>query len=75
MGAIDNRLKSVRFLDITIFLLLAGICWPAHFWDCSNFGLYEDDYYFVGKPISTNFNGLVKVRIHTTITLCAADVP
>jgi hypothetical protein len=61
MNAIDNRLKSIQSTDIIIIMLLAGVCWVAHFWDFSNFGLYEDDYFFVGQPISTNFNGLVEL--------------
>jgi hypothetical protein len=61
MGAIGNRLKFIQALDIIIILLLAGICWMCHFWDSSNFGLYEDDYFFVGQPISKNFNGLVEL--------------
>ncbi len=61
MGAIADRLKSTKLLNFTIVLLLAGTCWIAHFWDFSNLGLYEDDYSFIGKPISTNFNGLVEL--------------
>jgi hypothetical protein len=58
---INNRLKSTQFLNTLIILFLAIIIWVAHFWGVSHFGLYEDDYNFVGKPVSTNFNGLIEL--------------
>jgi hypothetical protein len=58
---LDNRLRSTQVLHGLIILFLAIICWITHFWDISHFGLYEDDYNFVGQPISTNFNGLIEL--------------
>ncbi len=55
----NDRLGSVQVQNILIILLLAGICWIAHFWGVNTFGLYEDDYEFIGKPIATNLNGII----------------
>jgi hypothetical protein len=44
-------------------MLLAIICWIAHFWYFRDFGLYEDDYGFIGRPLATNFGGVVQLVI------------
>jgi hypothetical protein len=61
MNAIGNRLKYYRVSHIIIVLFIASICWITHFWDVDSFGLYEDDYAFVGKPISTDLNGVIEL--------------
>jgi hypothetical protein len=61
MNKIGNRLKYYQISHIFIVLFLASICWITHFWDINNFGLYEDDYNFVGQPISTDLNGLIEL--------------
>ena len=56
-----HRWRSLPVLNLPIILLLSTICWIAHFWYLGDFGLYEDDYGFVGEPISTNLNGLIQL--------------
>ncbi len=61
MNTIDRQLISTRVFNILIVIFLAGICWITHFWDVGNFGLYEDDYGFVGQPIDTDLNGSIEL--------------
>jgi hypothetical protein len=64
---LKDRLKSAKVLNLLTPLLLAIICWVAHFWYLRDFGLYEDDYFFVGRPISTDLDGLIQVVTHKFI--------
>ncbi len=57
----SDQLQSSQILNASTVLLLAGISWVSHFWYVSTFGLYEDDYTFVGQPISTDLNGLIEL--------------
>jgi hypothetical protein len=65
--SLNDRLRSAKVLNLLTLLLLAIICWVAHFWYLRDFGLYEDDYYFVGLPISTDFDGLIQLVTHKFI--------
>ncbi|WP_310428405.1 hypothetical protein [Chamaesiphon sp. VAR_48_metabat_135_sub] len=65
---INNRLRSTQVLNVLMVLLLAGICWVAHFWQINTFGLYEDDYSFIGTPISTDINGVISLVINKWLT-------
>ncbi|MBF0278084.1 MAG: hypothetical protein HQM13_09845 [SAR324 cluster bacterium] len=42
----------------TSILLLLITSWVAHFYFFQNFGLYEDDYYYVGLPLQWDFKEL-----------------
>lgn len=39
-----------------VILLLAIITFIAHFWHYQNLGLYEDDYFLIGQPMSMNLD-------------------
>lgn len=59
MNTIDNYLKNTRTLAIITILLLATISWVSHFWYVDDFGLYEDDHWFIANSISRDLNGLI----------------
>jgi len=46
-------MKSIR-----IYVLLSLIIWLAHFLFAHEFGLYEDDYYFISPPFGWDLNKL-----------------
>jgi hypothetical protein len=46
-----NRKEKIK-----IVLVFAIITWVAHFWYFREFGLYEDDYAFIGGPMNMNFS-------------------
>ncbi len=58
---INDRFKFSQVLNILIIIFLAIVCWVTHFWDVSHFGLYEDDYTFVGQPISVDLYELIEL--------------
>jgi hypothetical protein len=56
-------LLNNKSFKITTFLIIALITWIAHFWYFNHLGLYEDDYFFIGQPLTMNpegFLGFVK---------------
>jgi len=50
-------LLNNKSLKITTFLTIALITWIAHFWYFNHLGLYEDDYFFIGQPLTMNLEG------------------
>jgi len=48
--ASDRARSDRRIVAVVVSMLLATLA-VAHFWRVAEFGLYEDDYYFVGEPI------------------------
>ncbi|WP_238567896.1 hypothetical protein [Microcystis aeruginosa] len=56
--------KSMMLLNnksfkTTTFLTIALITWIAHFWYFNHLGLYEDDYFFIGQPLTMNPEGFL----------------
>ena len=52
-------LLNNKYFKITTFLIIALITWIAHFWYFNNLGLYEDDYFFIGQPLTMNLEGFL----------------
>ncbi len=52
----DNR-KTI----LIHYLFFLVIIWLAYFFSFRGFGLYEDDYWFVGKPDNLTFQGLLNL--------------
>ena len=52
-------LLNNKYFKITTFLIIALITWIAHFWYFNNLGLYEDDYFFIGQPLTMNPEGFL----------------
>ena len=45
--------------------MIAATVWVAHYWNVSSFGLYEDDFIFIGQAItSTGLENWYKVKYH-----------
>lgn len=61
MIPLPNRTKINVSTNISIVCLLATLCFVAHFLHLREFGLYEDDYNFVGLPINANFGELLRL--------------
>ena len=44
--------------DGVVFLLLAATIWIAHYWQFLSFGLYEDDWFRIGRIVHVGWNEL-----------------
>lgn len=52
-------LLNNKSFKTTTFLTIALITWIAHFWYFNHLGLYEDDYFFIGQPLTMNPEGFL----------------
>lgn len=54
-----NWLRKISGNNFFIFLLFCALTWVAFYFKMSKFGLYEDDYWFVGIPATLSFQELI----------------
>jgi len=55
----SNWLQKITSNNFSLFLLFGMLTWIAFYFKMSKFGLYEDDYWFVGIPATLSFQELV----------------
>ena len=51
-GKVASNISSLTNHWSKVLLLLAVVTFIAHFWHYQNLGLYEDDYFLIGQPMS-----------------------